>query len=415
MVVPAAAPRPAHHSLGPTHAQAAAHPVTVAAGGSSAPGMPHGSPECLGAHEPKVLRGGWGVRQRGRAGVLPWTVLLQGVSQPLLGVGRADCMKWSAAIVPVQRRAARAAPPSCATTKNGNLITTVQKVQERLGPVRFKIATTMESKRRCVRAVFLVATALASASAGFPGSSATATATVPALVDLVEYRCDAQVGLKLPLPVCNQSIAPLTQCELTGGEVVRLPGINNISRPFCRITPALGARKVPLVLFFHCAFGSADGVINDTNLVDFARNWSWPGGTSEGFVLAAPSGACLSWPRTGSNDGYHWDFYHRDLGSSSTNPDVALADAIIDAEVQRGTVDPSRIFVMGWSNGGFFGQMYAVARNAKRGAATPGGNFVAAASVYTAADPFNNDTFLDQGSRSERYLQIKAHLRFKSV
>jgi poly(3-hydroxybutyrate) depolymerase len=248
----------------------------------------------------------------------------------------------------------------------------------------------MESKRRCVRAVFLVATALASASAGFPGSSATATATVPALVDLVEYRCDAQVGLKLPLPVCNQSIAPLTQCELTGGEVVRLPGINNISRPFCRITPALGARKVPLVLFFHGAFGSADGVIKETNLVDFARNWSWPGGTSEGFVLAAPSGACLSWPRTGSNDGYHWDFYHRDLGSSSTNPDVALADAIIDAEVQRGTVDPSRIFVMGWSNGGFFGQMYAVARSAKRGAATPGGNFVAAASVYTAADPFNN-------------------------
>ena len=121
-----AAPRPAQHSLGPTRAQAAAHAPAVAAGCSSAPGVPHGSPECLGAHEPKVLRGGWGVRQRGRAGVLPWTVLLQGVSQPLLGVGRADCMKWSAAIVPVQRRAARAAPPSYATTKNGNLITTVQ-------------------------------------------------------------------------------------------------------------------------------------------------------------------------------------------------------------------------------------------------------------------------------------------------
>ena len=71
------------------------------------------------------------------------------------------------------------------------------------------------------------------------------------------------------------------------------------------------------------------------------------------------SGATLSWPREGSKDGSHWDFYHRNLSSLSSNPDVALADAIIDAEVASGHVDPERIFVMGWSNGGFFAQMYA--------------------------------------------------------
>ena len=210
----------------------------------------------------------------------------------------------------------------------------------------------------------------------------------------VNFRCDSQVGLESPLPVCNQSIAPLTQCEITpGAEVVEMPGINNITRPFCRFTPPPTARKVPLILFFHGAFGSADLVLNKTNLLDAARSWSWPGGTGEGFVLAVPSGACLTWPRVGSKPGYHWDFYHRDLGSPSTNPDIALADAIIDAEVQRGIVDPERIFVMGWSNGGFFGQMYAVARSVGRKAATPGGNYVAAASVYTAGDPFNNLNF----------------------
>lgn len=209
------------------------------------------------------------------------------------------------------------------------------------------------------------------------------------------FHCNAQVGLLSPLPLCShQSIAPITGCaRLPGAEVVEVQGINHISRPLCRISPT-SARNLPLVLFFHGALGSADTVLDKVpNLVAAAHSWAWPGTSDEGFVLAVPSGACLSWPRTGSKEGYHWDFYHRNLSSPSSNPDVALADAIIDAEVVSGRVDPSRIFVMGWSNGGFFGQMYAIARSAGRSTPTPGGSFVAAASVYTAADPFNNLNF----------------------
>ena len=205
--------------------------------------------------------------------------------------------------------------------------------------------------------------------------------------------CNNQVGLVSPLSLCNQTIAPLTHCAATpGAEVLNMSGINGITRPYCRITPS-SQTKVPLVFFFHGALGSGDGVVNETNLVNAARTWQWSGGGAAGFVLVSPSGACLNWPRAGSRPGSHWDFYHQDLGSPSSNPDVALADAIIDAEVARGTVDPDRIFVMGWSNGGFFGQMYAIARSAVRGTPTKGGNHVAATSVYTAGDSFNNLNF----------------------
>jgi poly(3-hydroxybutyrate) depolymerase len=46
-------------------------------------------------------------------------------------------------------------------------------------------------------------------------------------------------------------------------------------------------------------------------------------------------------------------------------------------------VDPRRIYVMGWSNGGFFGQLLAIARHAGSSA----GYRVAAAAVFASADP----------------------------
>jgi pimeloyl-ACP methyl ester carboxylesterase len=89
-------------------------------------------------------------------------------------------------------------------------------------------------------------------------------------------------------------------------------------------------------------------------------------------------------------DGRHHDFYYRDLGSPSTNPDVANVDALIDRIVAEGHVDPARIYLMGWSNGAFFGQLYAIARHTT---STPGGSRVAAAAVFAAADPFDDVSF----------------------
>lgn len=84
--------------------------------------------------------------------------------------------------------------------------------------------------------------------------------------------------------------------------------------------------------------------------------------------------------------GSHHDVFHRDLRSPTTNPDIAHLDELIDELVEEGDVDTSRIYIMGWSNGGFFAQLYAIARHET---ATPGGNRIAAAAVFTAADPFH--------------------------
>jgi pimeloyl-ACP methyl ester carboxylesterase len=106
-----------------------------------------------------------------------------------------------------------------------------------------------------------------------------------------------------------------------------------------------------------------------------------------GFVLLAVQGRNLHYPTHAARDGHHHDFYFRDLGSPSRNPDIANLDRLIDELVAGGVVDRNRIYLMGWSNGGFFGQMYAIARHAH---ATPGGNRVAAAAVFSAGDPFHN-------------------------
>ena len=106
-----------------------------------------------------------------------------------------------------------------------------------------------------------------------------------------------------------------------------------------------------------------------------------------GFLLVSVQGRSLHYPTGNPRDGHHHDFYYRDLGAPSTNPDIANVDRIVDQLSASGAVDRSRIYLMGWSNGGYFGQMYAIARHARP---TPGGNRVAAAAVFTAADPFHN-------------------------
>jgi len=62
-------------------------------------------------------------------------------------------------------------------------------------------------------------------------------------------------------------------------------------------------------------------------------------------------------------------------------------DAWIDRLVSEGGIDPQRIYLMGWSNGCFFAELYAFARH-ERG--TPGGNRPAAVACYSGADPFEN-------------------------
>ncbi|MGE3673087.1 MAG: hypothetical protein AB7K71_25665 [Polyangiaceae bacterium] len=142
----------------------------------------------------------------------------------------------------------------------------------------------------------------------------------------------------------------------------------------------------PLPLFFHGSHGDADNLYNNTLLRQKAETASLSETGPAGFVLASVQGRNTHWVGV-NTPGSHHDYYYRDLASPSCNPDVRNADSIVDSLVAEGIVDPSRIYVSAWSNGGFFAALYAIGRHET---ATPGGNKIAAAISYAGADPFLN-------------------------
>lgn len=171
----------------------------------------------------------------------------------------------------------------------------------------------------------------------------------------------------------------------------------------CYYVPA-GASRVsprPLLIWLHGGEGSAEDLYNHTSLREKAHSFALGGG-ERGFVLVAVQGRNIHYPTghpPGSREGRHHDIYYRDLSAPSTNPDVQFLDHLVDTLVARGVVDPRRIHVMGWSNGGFMAQLYAIARHETP---TPGGNRVAAAAAFGAADPFN-DVVAGQGGQLRPY------------
>jgi predicted esterase len=144
----------------------------------------------------------------------------------------------------------------------------------------------------------------------------------------------------------------------------------------------------PLVVWFHGSGGSADDVYDYTSLRSKAESAVLSGDASRpGYFLISIAARNLHWPGDRAEDGPKHDYFYRDLGRPSTNPDIANADAMIDRVVAMGGVDRSRIYASGWSDGAQFAELYAIARHA---VASPGGSRIAAAAVYSGADPFNN-------------------------
>ncbi len=235
------------------------------------------------------------------------------------------------------------------------------------------------------------------------------------------YACDPSVGLVAPLPVCSvgdpctrlivgAGTTPITTASevptctasaarggFTDGAPRTFTDADGNTRYACAYLPpaASASAQVPLVVFWHGAGGHADDAYEGTSLRLHAQSYDLSGDAARpGFALVSIQGRNLHWPTLDPRDGPHHDQFHRDLAAPSTNRDVALADTIIDELVADGRIDASRVYVMGWSNGGFFAQLYAIARHE---VPTPGGNRVAAASVFTAADPFQSPRFADAG------------------
>ncbi|MCB9588232.1 MAG: hypothetical protein H6718_22680 [Polyangiaceae bacterium] len=222
---------------------------------------------------------------------------------------------------------------------------------------------------------------------------------------ITEPSCNATTGLTAPLADCSTdqpcntlstALAP-PDCRTTASSRPAFDdnpprafpdGIGGATRYACVFAPSDAASVPrPLLLFFHGSHGDANNVYNSTLLRQKAETATLGGsGAAAGFVLASVQGRNTHWVGV-NTPGSHHDYYYRDLSSPSCNPDVRNADNIVDGLVAEGIVDPQRIYVSGWSNGGFFAAMYAIARHAT---STPGGNKIAAAVSYAGADPFLN-------------------------
>ena len=224
------------------------------------------------------------------------------------------------------------------------------------------------------------------------------------------WQCDGTTGLVAPLLPCSPAHpcgsvttsfhVPECKTRTTdhpmfddGAPRTWSDAVTGDPRAACVFRPG-GSGARPLVVFFHGATAwqdpSAAALVYDrTSLRAKAASFDLENNPARlGYVLAADEGQTLENPNSlGGGAAIRHDVYYRDLRSPSTNPDIRNADRLIDELVAEGGIDPKRIYVVGWSNGGLFAQEYAIARHAT---ATPGGNRVAAAASYVGPDPLEN-------------------------
>lgn len=108
---------------------------------------------------------------------------------------------------------------------------------------------------------------------------------------------------------------------------------------------------LPLFIVFHGTSGKGVEMLAQAN--------DTPPGGSAGAIIAAPDARSLpggEWDH-GSPDVY-WDTTNQDANS---NPDLMLVRAIIQEALARYAIDPRRVYVAGYSNGGFFTILAAMA------------------------------------------------------
>lgn len=129
---------------------------------------------------------------------------------------------------------------------------------------------------------------------------------------------------------------------ITSAELARPEG----PRHYLMATPGMpAAGKRPLVLLLHGHMGSANLVFGRERLRDPFQQWLAIADREQVLVIA-PDGAKGSDNRTGWND------CRADATTSPKTDDVGFLSALIDKAIEEQNADPSRIYVMGMSNGG---------------------------------------------------------------
>lgn len=127
------------------------------------------------------------------------------------------------------------------------------------------------------------------------------------------------------------------------------------SRKVSFYAPASRNNQPPLVITFHGTSGNPEEWIDksadsDPSGIEGLAN-------QNGFVVAAPQSRFITisdWDHEYDGGDYYWEIAAPRGSNPNTNPDLLLVKQIISTAKTSFNIDPNRIYVMGFSNGGFF-------------------------------------------------------------
>jgi pimeloyl-ACP methyl ester carboxylesterase len=220
-----------------------------------------------------------------------------------------------------------------------------------------------------------------------------------------------KICASVPLASCGPSI----QCHDRNGSKIHEPSdkpescyqdgeakffLNSKAekRYYCEYNPPVGnTDKLPLVIWLHGGGGDVKNLYRSTSLATKAR--------SQRFHLIALQARNVKMPFGGYHDGRHIDSYWWDFNIHSSNPDIADMDKLIQTIVAKGSVDTKRIYMMGWSEGGFFSQLYGMIREKYP---SPAGHRIAGVVSFSASSPFHRS--YENGQACKPTLNFRSNL-----
>ncbi len=215
--------------------------------------------------------------------------------------------------------------------------------------------------------------------------------------------CDGVTGLREPISVCSAShpcqdgvwfedgrlrqgtiTVPTfrAHCRSPDGSLNDGPAWTwidpfGVERTACLFVPG-GEGPWPLVIFLHGGGGGAETVYRNTGLREKAETFLLRRGVGPpGFVLVSVQGRNLDSPFHRPAPSFDW-FYRQ-----ADNPDFQFLDRLIDGLVSEGVADARQVYIVGWSAGGYFAQLYGLLEGR-----TADGVPVAAVAAYGASTPF---------------------------
>lgn len=155
-----------------------------------------------------------------------------------------------------------------------------------------------------------------------------------------------------------ETVTPTGDAQGTNGFTTQTLSVSGVNRSVSFYAPSNRGANPPLIIAFHGTSGSSQDWISGSD----------PSGIEgladeHGFVVAAPSSRSMAggdWDHEGGGD-FYWETAAPNGQNPDTNPDLMLVRQIIARAKTDFNINPKRVYLLGFSNGGFFAVLAAMA------------------------------------------------------